>query len=209
MTVRGTARASDVGAARDRLGKTSLMIAGPAMVEWSPKLEHRDIGQHSGNERVTKKQDLDPEHSLGYQVRRCHRRFDRLLNAYLTPRGLQSGFWYYLRVLWRENGVTQKYLSDMTNVTENTTASMINGMMKHGLVERNPDPKDRRKVQIILTDRGKRLEDELMRYAIDINRIAVAGIDPADVSTCVAVLKRMSANLAQAFDDLPDKADAP
>lgn len=143
---------------------------------------------------------LDPELSLGYQVRRCHRRFDRLLSIYLGRHNLKTGFWYYLRVLWMRDGVTQKYLSDMTNVTENTTVSMINGMVQQGLVERKKDGVDRRKLCITLTDQGRALEAELMQYAIEINRVAVAGIDPADVATCASVLSRMSANLAAGFE---------
>lgn len=143
---------------------------------------------------------LDPEQSLGYQVRRCHRRFDRLLNAYLSRHNLKTGFWYYLRILWISDGVTQKYLSDMTNVTENTTASMINGMVQQGLVERVKDDSDRRKLCITLTDQGRALEYELMKYAIDINKVALDGIDPAEVAICASVLQRMSANLAAEFE---------
>lgn len=143
---------------------------------------------------------LDPERSLGYQVRRCHRRFDRLLNAYLSRHNLKTGFWYYLRVLWISDGVTQKYLSDMTNVTENTTASMINGMVQQGLVERVKDDVDRRKLSITLTDQGRALEHELMKYAVDINRVALEGIDPTDVAICASVLQRMSTNLAAEFE---------
>ena len=43
-----------------------------------------------------------------------------------------------------------------------------------------------------------------MQYAIDINRIAVAGIDPAELATCGDVLSRMSANLAAEFDSIPN-----
>ena len=55
--------------------------------------------------------DLRPEDSLGFQVRRCHRAFDRLLNGYLSREGLTSGFWYFLRALWQENGATQRRLA--------------------------------------------------------------------------------------------------
>ena len=149
---------------------------------------------------------LDPEKSLGYQVRRCHRRFDRLLNAYLSRNDLKTGFWYYLRVLWLGDGVTQKFLSDMTNVTENTTVAMINGMVTHGLVDRVRDEKDRRKIRIHLTDRGRALEGELMQHAIEINRVAQAGIDPDDIATCASVLRRMSQNLQEALLALPEPA---
>lgn len=143
---------------------------------------------------------LNPERSLGYQVRRCHRRFDRLLNARLVNHDLKTGFWYYLRVLWIEDDVTQKYLSDMTNVTETTTVSMINGMAQNGLVTRTRDTVDKRKMRVKLTERGRALEGDLMKYAVDINRVALEGISPADAKTCVRVLERMSANLQAEFD---------
>ena len=124
-------------------------------------------------------QTLQPEESLGYQVRRCHRRFDRLLNAVLAREGLKAGYWYYLRALWLEDGLTQKQLSDRTNVAENTTAVMINGMVADGLVERRQQVGDRRKQNIVLTERGRELETRLMHHAISINGLASADI-PAD-----------------------------
>ncbi len=143
---------------------------------------------------------LQPELSAGYQVRRCHRRFDRLLHAFLARHDLKSGFWYYLRILWIRDGVTQKYLSDMTNTAENTTAALINAMAAEGLVNRDRNPDDRRKFRISLTDRGKALEDEVLGYATRLNEIAQKGIDQAEIDICLSVLDRMSANLAEAFE---------
>ena len=70
----------------------------------------------------SKSEHLTPDQSAGYQVRRCHRRLDRLLHYYLGKHDLKSGYWYYLRVLWMNDEVSQKCLSDMANVAENTTA---------------------------------------------------------------------------------------
>ncbi len=147
----------------------------------------------------------NPEKSLGYQVRRCHRRFDRLLNAFLSNHNLKTGFWYYLRALWIEDNVTQKDLSVATNVTETTTVSMINGMVANGLVTRTRDKIDKRKIRIRLTEQGRSLENELMHYAVEINRAAVRGIPPEDVKTCAAVLKKMSENLQAEFDATIEK----
>lgn len=144
--------------------------------------------------------ELNPEASFGYLVRRCHRRFDRLLSARLAPHDLQTGFWYYLRALWTQDDVTQKQLSDVTNVAENTTVSLINRMAEEGLVARTRSTVDRRKMRVQLTDKGRKLEDELMPYAIEINLIAKEGIDPEHLAICADVLRRMSANLKAAFD---------
>lgn len=153
------------------------------------------------------KSTLSPEDSLGYQVRRCHRRFDRLLNACLSRHDLKAGYWYYLRVLWLGDGVTQKYLSEMTNVTENTTVALINGMVRDGLVKRVRDLQDRRKQRIFLTERGRGLETELMHYARDINSVATVGIPDDDLAMCISVLTRMSQNLSAELTAVADPAD--
>ncbi|WP_051034309.1 MarR family winged helix-turn-helix transcriptional regulator [Sphingobium xenophagum] len=144
---------------------------------------------------------LNPDDSLGFLVRRAHRRFDRLLNARLSNHDLKTGFWYYLRVLWIEDGVTQKYLSDMTNVTEATTVSLVNGMVDNGLVTRSRSTTDKRKLQVSLTPKGRALESELMHYAEEINDLARKGISAKDLATCADVLRRMSDNLAVAFNE--------
>ena len=79
---------------------------------------------------------LPPDRSLGFQVRRCHRAFDRVLNGHLAKDGLSSGFWYFLRALWMENGATQKRLSQLTNVTEPTAVTVLSAMDRLGLIRR-------------------------------------------------------------------------
>lgn len=142
---------------------------------------------------------LSPDQSLGFQVRRCHRAFDRLLNAYLTREGLTSGFWYFLRALWQQNGATQKRLSQLNNVTEPTTVTTLNAMARLDLVRRERNAGDRRKINVFLTPRAEALRDELMPIAFRINDVASAGIPAEDLATTLRVLDRMSANLAAAL----------
>lgn len=141
--------------------------------------------------------DLAPEHSLGFQVRRCHRAFDRVLSGHLAPSGLSSGFWYFLRALWQENGATQKRLAQLNNVTEPTAVAVLGAMERLGVVRRERNTLDRRKVNVFLTERADNLKAELMPVAHRINEIAGAGIATADIETCLSVLDRMSENLVR------------
>lgn len=141
--------------------------------------------------------DLAPADSLGFQVRRCHRAFDRLLNVYLGAEGLTSGFWYFLRALWQENGATQKRLSQLNNVTEPTTVTTLNAMAAIGLIRRERNVADKRKLNVFLTPRAEALRDELMPVAYKINEIAGAGIDPAELAITLRVLRTMSENLTR------------
>ena len=150
---------------------------------------------------MQKKISLPPEKSLGHQVRRCHLGFDRILSARLDREGLNSGYWYYLRALWIQDGQIQGDLSKLTHVAENTTTAMIKSMIKRGLVRRVRDAEDGRKARIYLTERGRKLEAELLHYGIQINEVAMKGISREDINTCLAVLARAGANLHEALGD--------
>ena len=151
--------------------------------------------------------DLPTDQSIGFNVRRAHRAFDRRLNAHLQKHGLKTGYWYYLRVLWARDGLTQRELSTANNVTENTTTSMINAMVKDGLVVRLRDDRDQRIWRIMLTDRAKSMREGLLPYAREVNQTAAAGLSSKELAVCLSVLTRLSTNLESAFDSISGEAE--
>lgn len=148
--------------------------------------------------------DLKPEDSLGFQVRRCHRAFERVLNEQLAPHGITAGFWGFLRALWRENGATQKRLSELNNVTEPTAVTTLNAMAKAGLIDRRRNAEDRRKLNVHLSRKAEDLRSELMPIASRINAIAGEGISPEELAVTLRVLRRMTENLSrETHEDAP------
>ncbi|MGA0605168.1 MarR family winged helix-turn-helix transcriptional regulator [Phenylobacterium sp. VNQ135] len=141
--------------------------------------------------------ELKPEESLGFQVRRCHRAFERALNEQLAPHGITAGFWGFLRALWQENGATQKRLSQLNNVTEPTAVTTLNAMAKAGLIDRRRNAEDRRKLNVHLSPKADGLKGELMPIASRINAIAADGISAEELHTTLRVLRRMAENLSR------------
>ena len=141
------------------------------------------------------KSSLPSGKSAGYQVRRAHRAFDRNLGLALSPYDLKTGYWYYLRALWQEDNITQRELSDHLNVTEQTTVTMIAGLEKAGLVVKEKNPNDKRKLQIRLTPKGRDLESKLLGLAIEINEVATKGLTEKELSNFLAILDKIYKNL--------------
>ena len=56
--------------------------------------------------------------SLGYLVRDANRAFQRLLERRISPHGVTRGQWYFLRVLWEEDGLSQRELSARVGMME-------------------------------------------------------------------------------------------
>lgn len=58
--------------------------------------------------------------SIGYQIRLTHRLMQKLLQLKIEQFGVTLGMWYFLRVLWDQDGLTQKELSDLVGTMEPT-----------------------------------------------------------------------------------------
>ena len=104
---------------------------------------------------------MPPRLSSGYLVRDAHRAFQRLLERRIAPYGVTRGQWYFLRVLWITDGLSQRELSARVGMMEPTTVIALRSMERAGLIRRVRGADDRRKVRVFLTAKAKRLRDEL------------------------------------------------
>jgi DNA-binding MarR family transcriptional regulator len=142
--------------------------------------------------------DPDPLASYGYQVRATHRAFDRLLQQHLARHKLNNGFWYVLRVLWEKEGLTQRELAREVNLMESSMVLMLNAMQTAGLVRRDRDQEDKRRMRTYLTPKARALKRKLLPYAGTINAIAAKGISAKDRVVLLDVLSKMKHNLEAA-----------
>jgi DNA-binding MarR family transcriptional regulator len=142
--------------------------------------------------------DLPLEKSVGYQVRMTHRALQRYLLAKIGPHGVTLGMWYFLRILWREDGLTQRELSHRIGTREPTTLIAIAAMERQGLVARVRDRADRRKRIVTLTAAGRRLETKLLPVAAEVVNTAVAGFSKRDMALLLKFLSAIQRNLARA-----------
>ncbi len=117
---------------------------------------------------------LPLERSVGYQVRATHRLIQRALQLRLERSSVTLGMWYFLRVLWDGDGLTQRQLSRRVGTMEPTTLSAIGSMEANGIVRRERDAVDRRKIRIFLTEKGRKLRRELLPSAIDVVTVATS-----------------------------------
>jgi DNA-binding MarR family transcriptional regulator len=139
--------------------------------------------------------DFPPRLSSGYLVRDAHRAFQRLLERRIAPYGVSRGQWYFLRVLWTSDGLSQRELSARVGMMEPTTVIALRSMEKAGLIHRVRSGDDRRKVRVLLTAKAKRLRNELLGVARTITDEAEEGISTRDLASFRRVIARMTANL--------------
>lgn len=133
--------------------------------------------------------------SLGYLARYAHRAFVKALEGELAPHGILTSQWSVLRILWTTEGLTQVELAERMRVEKASLTGVLEGMERGGLILRMRNADDRRKINIRLAAKGRRLKAELLPYVSVINRRATLGMSEAEIVLLRELLAKVIENL--------------
>ena len=152
------------------------------------------------NDEEPTKPALPSSESIGFLVRDSMLLLHKLLRTHIGRHDISTAQWFLLRVLWEEEGLSQRELSERVNTTEPTTQSALLRMEKQGIIRRAKNPNDRRANRIYLTPKGRKLEAKMIPYAIQVVDVAARGLSAAEVATLKALINRVRANLKKEMD---------
>jgi DNA-binding MarR family transcriptional regulator len=89
----------------------------------------------------------------------------RLLRNYIDNRAKSRGTtraqWIVLFRLRQQEGLSQVDLADVLELQPISLVRLLDRLVEHGLLERRPDPRDRRANRLFLTRSGRQLVDDL------------------------------------------------
>lgn len=133
---------------------------------------------------------------IAHLVRLCARGFNRSLQLRLADHDVTFGQWIFLRILWKEEGLTQRELSERAKLTEPTTHTALGRLERQGLIVRRSMSGNRRKLHVFLTKQGRALRNTLEPLAIEANERALKGIGSDERERLRDVLILILDNLA-------------
>lgn len=108
--------------------------------------------------------------------------------------GVTRAQWKVLFRLDRRPGLRQIELADMLDIEPITLSRIVDRLEESELVERRPDPSDRRAWRLHVTARAQPLIAKLRAIADDMIAEAFSGIDPKDIEITRQVLSRAREN---------------
>ena len=135
------------------------------------------------------------EQSIAYLIRDLTRQFSRTLQKDIAPYGILLGQYHFLRVLWEQDGITQRELAMAVGMKESTTFTALAGMESLELVQRQRDVGDRRKMIVTLTPKGKKLESVLIPLAKAVNNKALQNFSDTETEQLRNLLGKLSRSL--------------
>lgn len=125
---------------------------------------------------------------LGYLLAHASHLVTRRFHAQLKPHGVPVPVWRVLANLWDADGLPVTELAHYTLFKQPTLTKVIDRMSRQGLVERRPSQRDRRKVLVYITPKGRSVVADLLVGANQHERDMLAGYSSVEVERLKAAL---------------------
>ncbi len=128
----------------------------------------------------------------------------RMLRTYADQRARQFGIsraqWTVLMRLHRSEGLKQSELAEILDLQPISLTRLLDRLAENGLIERRPDPHDRRANRLYLTPAARPLLKQLTTLGEDVMQIVLQNVDEHAREQLLRNLGVMKDNLRAAIN---------
>lgn len=133
--------------------------------------------------------------SIATYVEQLARMIETIYEDTLSDTSLNRGQYAYLLYLHEHGGANQYDISRDLLIDKTTVAKALKKLESAGQIYRRTDPRDKRKVNVYLTSRGKALYEEVDRANQEIQSIFQTNVNPALVEQFTSLIEIFLAEL--------------
>src|SRR6266849_1444005 len=136
--------------------------------------------------------------TLGFLLHEVARLLKRRFERHARGSGLTRSQWQVLAYLSLHEGINQSGLAELLEIELITLGRIVDKLQIFELVERRPDPSDRRGWLLHLTPAARPKLTLLHRLGVVTRGEALAGVPDADIEHLLKTLQALKANLTDA-----------
>lgn len=133
---------------------------------------------------------FDPEDTVGFLIWDANRAMNRTFSERIARHGVTLGLWPFLRALWETDGLTQRELSEKVRMKGPTTVAALNKLEDKGLVRREGNKNDARKINVFLTPEGRKVYRKVIPEVETVNRLCLADLTEKEQAEFKNMIRR-------------------
>ncbi|WP_419786194.1 MarR family winged helix-turn-helix transcriptional regulator [Pseudodesulfovibrio sp.] len=133
--------------------------------------------------------------SFFLRLSRLFRLYDKSLRNRLALHGVNPGYLAVLQCLWANEMVTQTDLGHQLDIEQATLSNTLRRMERDGLIQRTPNPNDRRYRPIALTNDGRASKEPVLKALDELQQVVNEGLTTNDRRYFYRILRQMTARL--------------
>lgn len=139
---------------------------------------------------VTRQHPYILDDQVGYVLRRAQQRHLSLFSAAIPQ--ITTTQWAVLARLHEMGPLSQNHLGRETAMDAATIKGVVDRLIRLNLVTTAPDPDDRRRLTVSLTDPGRALYEATWQTALSVSDTTLAPLSPTERETLMALLLRLT-----------------
>ncbi|GKU82126.1 MarR family winged helix-turn-helix transcriptional regulator [Niallia sp. NCCP-28] len=117
------------------------------------------------------------------------------VKSQLAPFNLAPEQNLIMMLLWEKDGRNQNEISEILLKDKTNIARMVVNLEKKGFIKRVSSEKDRRSLQLFLTQKGKELGSSIIPITNDFNKLVCKGITEKELNEVQRILSKMCENV--------------
>ena len=113
----------------------------------------------------------------------------QFLNSQLSAYDITPSQYGVLSCLWTREYATPKQFSEILCLETSTISGVLDRMQKKGLVERFVNKEDRREIRVVVTEKGKALQEPIQQIIETVNEVVLRDFSEEEVQRLKENLK--------------------
>lgn len=135
------------------------------------------------------------QETFGFILQDVARLARRDFNTRVKELGLTQSQWQVLVYIASMAAPRQSQIAEILEMKPISVARTIDRMEASGWVERRPDPKDRRAVNLYLTPKIAPVLADIRAHALETRALALSGLSESDQENFTRILQQLRKNL--------------
>ncbi|SDK96520.1 transcriptional regulator, MarR family [Clostridium cochlearium] len=140
---------------------------------------------------------FDLDTCLGFITNNVAKEIAECFNDRLNLVGITRVQWIALYYLGEGETISQCELAEKMGIKASSVARLIDRMEREEYVLRKRSDEDKRRVDLYITDKGKKLREKLLPEGEKMSKLVSKGISDEEIEIFKKVLKKMSINLIE------------
>ena len=137
-------------------------------------------------------------HLFRYCFNLMRRRYHQTVHGKV---GTRQGQGKILSILRRENGIGQKELAERLQIRPASLSELLDKMQKSGWIQRQVNERDRRKINVFLTDSGQIVSEQMMEALRDMANGVFGVLNQEEQTQLETLLSKLISELEDSGKD--------
>jgi len=126
---------------------------------------------------------------------------DAIADTYKSLFGLSIPEWRLVALIAEREGITQQEIGALSRMDKVTVSRAAIALADRGLIERQPNPADKRSQLLTLSEAGRALYASVAPKALEMEHAVFGRFSQAELDAFTAMLRRIDAAVLDAADD--------